>query len=269
MSDVHATLRLAEGGYTLVDNDSTNGTRINGTRLAPGRSKRLKDGDVIEVGAYRLAFQASVALTASVTAERTAELARRLFRGSQAGARVAGPRLVVVSGPASGASLEVPPPPSRLLVGRGADCQLVLDDTTVAAEHAEVIRDLDGVLIRIAAAGAAIGVNGQPATQRRLRDGDELVLGATKLLFEEPAEEPIDNLGGEPDRGLPPEPAPASEPGRATTAAPDAAQVPAAPAPRARPSRSQSFDADVIIYTLAAIVIAASVAALIALISAD
>jgi hypothetical protein len=41
------------------------------------------------------------------------------------------------------------------------------------------------------------------------------------------------------------------------------------PPPRMRPPRPRGFDADVIIYTLAAVVIAISAAALIALMTAD
>ena len=51
VSELHATLRLQDEVYTLVDNDSTNGTWVNGTRLTTGRTKRLHDGDRIEVGA--------------------------------------------------------------------------------------------------------------------------------------------------------------------------------------------------------------------------
>jgi hypothetical protein len=125
-----------------------------------------------------------------------------------------------------------------------------------------------------APAGSSFEINGSRATQRRLRDGDELLLGATRLLFEDPAEEPIESLGAEPDQPVVPEPAPSPEsspsPSASASGPAPAASPSSTPAPPTRTRRpSRSFDADVIIYTLAAIVIAASVAALIALISAD
>ncbi len=190
VSETHATVRLDGDSYVILDNDSKNGTQVNGTRVVQGRGKRLRDGDRIDVGVYALSFRTGVVLSQPTTMERTAELARRLFRQSQQGAHVEGPRLCVLSGPETGKSLDVPPPPARLLLGRAEACQLVLPDPAVAQEHAELVRDLDGVLIKTLGSAEAPNINGQLLAQRRLRDGDELVLGTTRLLFEEPADEP-------------------------------------------------------------------------------
>ena len=51
----HAMLtRLDDGGYTVTDLDSTNGTELNdgAVTLEPGRAHRLVDGDRIHVGAW-------------------------------------------------------------------------------------------------------------------------------------------------------------------------------------------------------------------------
>ena len=48
VSEVHATLRLAEDGYTLVDNDSTNGTRINGKSVRA--QSTVRTGDEVTFG---------------------------------------------------------------------------------------------------------------------------------------------------------------------------------------------------------------------------
>jgi pSer/pThr/pTyr-binding forkhead associated (FHA) protein len=268
VSEVHATLRLQEDAYVILDNDSTNGTRVNGARVSSDRPKRLHDGDLIEAGAYLLQFRSGVALRASATIERTAELARRLFRNSRAGARIAAPRLVVLSGPSTGQSLDIPPPPARVRVGRGEECQLVLAEDTIAREHIELLHDLDGVLLQSLGSDGSVDINGQRVSQRRLRDADEIVIGATRLLFEEPAEEPIDALGDEADRPLStPVVAPAAGAAKpaADAPAPAAQAAPQTAATCSKPPKRSSFDADVIIYALAAIVIAISVAGLIAL----
>jgi pSer/pThr/pTyr-binding forkhead associated (FHA) protein len=258
VSESHATVRSEAEGYAIVDDGSTNGTRVNGAPLVRGRAKALRDGDLIEVGAYVLSFH-KAAPARTTTVERTAELARRLFRASQAGGGVRGPRLCVLTGPDTGKSLEVPAPPARLLVGRAETCQLVLSDPDVSREHAELVRDLDGVLLTNLESKNGITVNDQPVLKRRLRDADELVLGSTRLLFEEPADEPIDSLGTEPDRALA-RPAPSKPPATSTNpeAAPD-------PAPSRKAPRRPSFEADLLIYALAAIVIAISIAGLILL----
>jgi pSer/pThr/pTyr-binding forkhead associated (FHA) protein len=275
VSEAHATIRAEAGGYAVIDHGSTNGTRVNGTPLTVARKKKLADGDVIEVGAYSLRFQSGVVSARATTAERTSELARRLFRRSRLGHALPGPRLVVLTGPQTGLSLQIPGPPARQLIGTAAGCQLVLPDAALRGEHAEVVRDLDGVLIRSLDPGKPFPINGRDVGERRLRDGDELVLGTTRLLFEEPAEEPMDALTGEPDVPLAAlSLGPTDRPAREGSGAPSAeAAVPTAeaePAPqRSTKPATRTFDADLLVYALALVVIAASVAGLLALLRAQ
>jgi hypothetical protein len=138
-----------------------------------------------------------------------------------------------------------------MLIGSAAHCQLVVTDAGVEAEHLELQRDLDGIVVRLQRD------SGQG--ERRLRDGDEIQLGDCRLLFEEPAEESLQALTGEIDARLPSTPpAPPATP--ATEAMSEPAQAPTAAARHAL--RGASLDADVIIYALAAIVMAVSLAGL-------
>jgi hypothetical protein len=228
---------------------------------------------VIEIGAYALRFQSGVVSARPTTAERTAELARRLFRKSRAGERLPGPHLAVLTGPQTGHALSIPPPPCRLLIGTAASCQLVLPDAALRAEHAEVVRDLDGVLIRTLEPSAPLTINGRSVVERRLRDNDELVLGATRLLFEEPAEESMDALTGEPDAALQgPSLSPTDRAGAETVAYEPS--KPSDPEPQSAAQRStqaaqRGFDADLLVYALALVVIAASAAGLLALLRGE
>src|SRR4051812_3268352 len=52
----HAEIRRQDGQIVVVDLDSTNGTRVNGTGV---RQQPLADGDVITVGTATLRFEAS------------------------------------------------------------------------------------------------------------------------------------------------------------------------------------------------------------------
>ena len=53
----HALLRPGQDVLYLIDQNSTNGTWINGQRLIPGQAFPLSDGDVIELGALRMQFR--------------------------------------------------------------------------------------------------------------------------------------------------------------------------------------------------------------------
>jgi len=50
----HAMIRLQERRVVVVDNDSANGTLLNGERLEPGREYALRNGDQLRLGALDL-----------------------------------------------------------------------------------------------------------------------------------------------------------------------------------------------------------------------
>ena len=266
ISEFHATVQQRGEAWHLADAGSTNGTSLNGQRLTVDRSKRLQDGDLIELGAYTLSFHTGVLVPEPVSAERTAELARRLLRDAY-GARsqsLPAPRLCVVSGASTGTVLEIGPAPSRVVIGRKADCPLQLSESGIAPEHVEVLHDHDGVLVR-GLGDSAFGVAGQTQRSRRLRDGDEITLGDTRILFEEPAQIAIDALRNEPDipftaslrlvESEPAEPEPAPPPQlEAAVGQPEAAR--------------ERSDAELLIYALAGIVLIASVLGLMMLLRA-
>jgi hypothetical protein len=53
----HALIRPGDQMLYLIDQNSTNGTWVNGQRLLPGRDFPLTDGDVIELGALRMTLR--------------------------------------------------------------------------------------------------------------------------------------------------------------------------------------------------------------------
>jgi pSer/pThr/pTyr-binding forkhead associated (FHA) protein len=63
---VHAIVRKQADGYWVSDNQSLNGTEVNGIRIA--QPVRLKAGDVIRVASYEMEFQAGETAAASVAA---------------------------------------------------------------------------------------------------------------------------------------------------------------------------------------------------------
>lgn len=48
----HGEIRGSDGRYTITDNQSTNGTFVNGTRVPSGETRELRDGDVVGFGAH-------------------------------------------------------------------------------------------------------------------------------------------------------------------------------------------------------------------------
>ncbi len=52
VSTRHGEIRFANGRYTVYDQQSTNGTYVNGERVASGGSRELQDSDVIAFGSH-------------------------------------------------------------------------------------------------------------------------------------------------------------------------------------------------------------------------
>jgi pSer/pThr/pTyr-binding forkhead associated (FHA) protein len=58
ISGHHCTLTLLENGtYSIKDEGSTNGTRLNNERLEPQQSMTLSDSDIIQVGNVEILFE--------------------------------------------------------------------------------------------------------------------------------------------------------------------------------------------------------------------
>ncbi|MGH3435890.1 MAG: FHA domain-containing protein [Sciscionella sp.] len=91
------------------------------------------------------------------------------------------PLLHVVRGPRAGALFALPP--GRTTLGRGSDCDIALAQNTVSRHHATLSR-VGGETVLIDG-GSLNGtyVNRHPTDRAVLADGDEIWIGATRLLF--------------------------------------------------------------------------------------
>jgi len=278
VSGHHATLRNEGARWVVVDEGSTNGTRVGGDRLPPKRPKPLKAGDVVDVGGFRLTLENKPVITATGV-EETAALARRIVQEELLGGGGASPpRVRVLNGPAESQVVDVPEPPGRLVLGRGDDVDLVLADEDLSREHAELAADLRGVVLRDLESKNGTFVGDKTVREIRLKDGDEVRLGKTVLLFEDDAGKRLRAICDAPDAQveLPPEPEPTAENVEASddgegagVAAPIAGTMPEAPMVTVptKPRRA-AFGADIFIYVLAGAVLALSIAGLVVLLRA-
>ena len=185
VSGHHATIRASGPRYSVIDEGSTNGVRVNGERIVPGRAKPIEDGDVLDVGGFSLVV-ALEAVALSTSADGTAAAALRLFR-SDPKEEYPPPSLFFTNGPRAGELVPLPSPPSNWTAGRGEEVDLHIDDADASREHIEIIHDLQGVEVRDLGSKNGLVVGGRPCRSKRLAHGDEVQLGATVLRFEDPA----------------------------------------------------------------------------------
>lgn len=79
VSAVHASIREQDAGYVIVDEGSTNGTRVNEALVVPERPKALRKHDLLDVGGYRLTIDVAVPVSQPISARLTSDFARRIL----------------------------------------------------------------------------------------------------------------------------------------------------------------------------------------------
>ncbi|MDB4989938.1 MAG: hypothetical protein JWN04_5116 [Myxococcaceae bacterium] len=263
VSDTHAIIELAGDHYTLRDEASTNGTFVNDRPLVPGRASSLQDGDEIAIAEFTLLFSDGPLQRRPTVPERTASLARRML-GELLGRESAGhepPFLRITEGPDAGTVVNLGEPPSKLVLGRGEECDLRLSDVDVSRAHIELTRDVDGVTARDLNSKNGLDINARHVRERRLKHSDLLRIGKTTLLYQDQAEQALRELERQPDatftrtlvRSAPPPP-PADSAGSEAEAEAEQAEDAAAELDSSRPTGP----VDLLIYALAVFVLVAS-----------
>ncbi|HEY6893345.1 MAG TPA: FHA domain-containing protein, partial [Rhodanobacteraceae bacterium] len=74
----------------------------------------------------------------------------------------------------------------RLVVGRAADCDIVIDDAQIAPHHATVENIDETICLRDMGSGAGALVNGVRLTTAVLHTGDQIAFGRDHFLIEAP-----------------------------------------------------------------------------------
>jgi hypothetical protein len=91
--------------------------------------------------------------------------------------------LVGVTGPAEGEMYRLGSEP--VLIGRAADCDIVLSGVSVSRKHARICWDNGRCLIQDLGSTNGICVNGKRVAQAELAPGDEIQVGEYRLRFAE------------------------------------------------------------------------------------
>jgi pSer/pThr/pTyr-binding forkhead associated (FHA) protein len=212
VSLVHARIERRKGEYFLVDDGSTNGTRLNGTVVATGVRQLLREGDRVTIGDYAL----QVAMSPSsdgLRPESSLSMARGMVRDllERLGPGESQPSLRVLDGPQEGVMLTLPDVARTYILGRAAGNDLRLDDVDMWREHAALVRDDLGVTARSVGSHALVVGGEHVEGARLLQDGDVITLGATSMRYHDPAEVYLRKLDEEAEHE-PPTPQPPSQP---------------------------------------------------------
>lgn len=89
--------------------------------------------------------------------------------------------MMVRDGPDTGASFQLLPP--RVTIGRGSDCNVVLNDPRVSRMAASIEFTMEQITLTDVSGRQATTVNGDIVQQASLKDGDVIRIGDTELTF--------------------------------------------------------------------------------------
>ena len=154
----HAQLEFTPEGHTLTDLASTNGTRVNGQRLAPHTPHRLNHNDIIRFSDGRGNSTKLIYLSPSAYSQAKSTKAGRLYQLTEATATI----------------------------GRGFDATIVLSHPAVSWHHAEISRWEDGSYqLKDVSDHNGTFLNGrQLEAERPLAQGDVIGIGPFNLIYQ-------------------------------------------------------------------------------------
>ncbi len=181
---IHASLLHDRRGLTLVVREGAQGTHVN---ARPVREKAiLRVGDLVSIGHVLIAIKPdSDQYVSSRLPPKSSSDDAMSEPNTDTRYRMAPPKAVLrgVSGPYFG---KVIPIAGRLTIGRGNDCDLVLDEPEMSRRHAMVEATPAGIWLRDLGSANGTYVNGVQVRDAVLFTGDQLAFDRNRFLIEAP-----------------------------------------------------------------------------------
>jgi pSer/pThr/pTyr-binding forkhead associated (FHA) protein len=89
----------------------------------------------------------------------------------------------------------------RFVIGRSADCDLVIDNLGVSRAHAEIVMEAGVPILKDMKSNNGTYVNGKRITRYNLNDGDEIAIGKFNITFQQDQAAAEDDSGGAAEGG--------------------------------------------------------------------
>ncbi len=169
VSGQHAQLSFSHEGWLVVDLDSSNGTMLDGQRLAPRSAKPVQSGSVLQIGGFRLSIR-----------EPGPEEVAPPYLGDRVQLNASpGPGLAAFF---QGQTIKFPLEKAVLILGRRTDSDLRIPDPQVSGHHARL--EQVGTTYQITDLGSTNGLiyQGQRIGKHVLADGDLIAIGQNVVL---------------------------------------------------------------------------------------
>lgn len=254
----HASIRANGAQWTIVDEGSTNGTRLNGEKLATHSPRPIKTGDQILIG--RIEVDVRVGAAPASSAQATRELALALVARSIGDEGAIAASVLVTVGSDVGKRLELVRDAPRT-IGRDPRCSLRLTDPSIPPTALEV--SLDGSRVRVVVKDARSEVRlGERVIQEAIwSNGTELHIGDSTLVLDDPLARALDASAHGDDEKLAPESLAPPPPEPVEPARPPVVEAKPEPPPRPKYDRRRSWRGATLAFEILAAIVALAVLA--------
>jgi len=171
----HAQIVMGDGGLTLEDLGSTNGTVLNGNKLQPNAAVSIKAGDKMSFGGFEMALSVPGASAAT-----------QVFQSNKTAA-VDAPRLEPPAAFLVGGNLRLPLKLGINTFGRKADNDVQIPDPYVSGRHGTIEVAEDGIYLTDMGSTNGTLVNEAklaPQQKTKITPADEIKLGGITLKLE-------------------------------------------------------------------------------------
>ncbi len=206
VSHRHASIRQRGAEYLLVDEGSTNGTRMGRVLLSAHSPRAIRSSQITRIGRVWLELRVEPAAPSTGSAVAAKEIALDLVSEALAEqGEDARPRVVVEEGPDAGAELRIDPG-VRHVVGRSKDAHFPLEDAELSRRHLEIARKGDVLVVRDLGSkgGGLLGDRPLGTTDLVWKPADRLTIGQTVLRYSFDAAEALLEIERSPDEKLTP-----------------------------------------------------------------
>ena len=185
VSHRHCSIRQRGAEYMLVDEGSTNGTRMARVLLSPHSPRVIKSGELVRVGRVWAELRVEPAPPTPSATMRAKEVALELVvRGLADQGEDARPLVRVEEGPDAGRELRLDAG-TRVVVGRSREAQLTLDDAELSRRHIELGTRGDLLVVRDLGSKSKtlIGDREVGSVDVVWKPGERLTIGQSVLVY--------------------------------------------------------------------------------------
>lgn len=194
----HARIFPAGSDFFIKDLGSVAGTILNGMRLPKEEKYILKHNDLITIDNFDIKFllidemlnQSFNDVTDSDILE--VKLLKKVLRALD---RESIPSIEVLNGTAEGKKAFITDDLEELTIGRDPLCAFPIEEYVISRNHAKIIKKWGGIIIQDLNSKNGVYVNNRKVTEEFLHDGDRIALGTIVLIFRNPKEIDINELG--------------------------------------------------------------------------